>query len=156
VVMGVPVDIDPLEAILQSIRIAAGEVQYCTWMIEKLGAGDVVVHPVSVLRRPLNEGKDGEDPNIDVEERRSGPLDLNIWIKARQQATDRLVKYAKTAVDSGIAERLVRIEESQAAIIAKAVRGILEDLGMSDDPKALTAVRRHLTAIDSTAVEVEE
>lgn len=47
------------------------------------------------------------------------------------QERDRVVRYAKTAHDMGIAEREVRLAESQGQLLATVVRNILGDLDLS-------------------------
>jgi hypothetical protein len=141
--MGQPLDIEPHEAILECIRIAAGEVKYASDQIAELEEGEAV-GPVQT-RRPLKEEKGAENPNRYVTE--FGPPALHVWIKVRHEAMDRLAKYAKAALDAGIAERQVRVAESQALLMAEAVRGILEDLGVADHPKAPKIVRQHLERV---------
>jgi hypothetical protein len=144
---GYQIDIDPHEALLLCIRLAAGEVQAATEQVEKLEEGEILVHPWEELERPLKEEKGGENPGIRVTETRKLKLQLNTWVEVRQQATDRLVRYSAAAVKAGLEERLVRVAEIQGQLMASAVRGILEDLGVADHPDAPKVVRRHLTAI---------
>lgn len=46
---------------------------------------------------------------------------------------DRCARFAKLALDAGIAERQVRIAESQGALLASAMRYLLRELGLTDD-----------------------
>jgi hypothetical protein len=154
--MGYPVDINPLEALLGCIRVSYGEVAYCTAQIAKLEESDLLVQSKSTHVRPLNLGKDGEDPSIEVTETTTqNEAKLHVWIRVRHDAMERSAKFSKMAIDAGIAERLVNLEERQAELLVSAVRGILTDLGVADDPRALPIVRKHLAAIDTTAEEVD-
>lgn len=67
---------------------------------------------------------------------------------------DRLARLCKLALDAGIAERQVRIAESQGALVAGVVRSILGDLGLTADQWALvgTVVPRRMREL-STVVE---
>lgn len=150
-VMGRPIDIDPHEAILECIRIAAGEVKYASDQIAELEEAEAV-GPVQT-QRPLKEEKGAENPEHYVTE--YGPPALHIWIKVRHEAMDRLAKYAKAAIEAGIAERLVQLAEKQAELMAEAVRGILEDLGVADRPDAPKIVRRHLERVAKLGPGVE-
>lgn len=147
VAMGIPLDVDPHEAILECIRISAGEVQYASDRIAEL-RHDEVVGPV-VTTRPLKEEKGAESMHHRVEEH--GPPALNIWIEVRRRAMRDLVDFSKVAIAAGIAERVVRVAEQQAHQLARAVDGILTDLGVRDHPEAPSIVRKHLTLIAGLA-----
>ena len=146
--MGQPLPVDPGDALLQCIQIAAGEVQYASLRIAELDDDQAVVEQRQVKTRPLSEGKDGEDPHTIVEEvTTSTTAELHIWIRVRQQAMDRLVNYSSVAIKAGLEERRVKIAEQTGQLIAQAVRGILEDLGVANHPDAPSVVRRRLTLV---------
>jgi hypothetical protein len=146
-VMGTPVDIAPHDALLECIRIAAGEVAYASERIAELDPDDAVGNVVIRTSRPLKTPGGGENVDEVVEETRTEAPALNIWIQVRRQAMDRLVQYSATALRAGVEERLVRVAEQQGQLIAEAVRGILEELGVADRPEVPTVVRKHLTLI---------
>ena len=138
VVMGQPLEADPHEAILECIRIAAGEVRYASQQIEELEPGEEV-GPVTTTR-PLKEEKGAEDPDHYVAE--FGPPALHIWIKVRHEAMDRLVNYSKIAIACGIAERQVRLAEAHAQELAERMRRFALALGYEPaDPKVRQALR---------------
>ena len=147
VVMGVPTDIEPHEAILKCILISHGEVIYASERIAELAPEDAV-GPV-VTTRPLKEEKGAESYTVRVEEH--GPPAVHIWIEVRRRAMRDLVDFSKAAIAAGIAERTVRIAEQQAQLMATAVRGILTDLGVADRPDAPAVVRRPLTLLAGAA-----
>jgi len=66
---------------------------------------------------------------------------------------DRCVRFAKTAHDMGIAEREVRLAEQQGAILAGAIKQILERLELTDAQRELvpTVVPAVLRAIQAGA-----
>lgn len=145
-VMGVPTDVDPIEAILKCIRISHGEVVYASERIAELDP-EHAVGPV-ITTRPLKlEG--GESAVQRAEEH--GPPAVHIWIEVRRRAMRDLVDFSKAAIAAGIAERQVRVAEGQAVLMATAVRGILSDLGVGDHPNAPAVVRRHLTLLAGVA-----
>lgn len=147
-VMGRPLDIAPGEALLQCIRIAAGEVQYASDRIAELDVDDAIVGQRTVKTRPLSEGKDGESPTQTVEEVTvTTAADLHIWIHVRRQALDRLVNYSAVALKAGVEERRVKIAEQTGQLIANVIRGVLTDLGVADHPEAPNVVRRHLQLV---------
>lgn len=144
-VMGVPVDVTPHDALLECIRIAAGEVSYASERIAALDMEDAV-GPV-ITTRPLKEEK-GAESSIERAEEHGAPA-LHIWIQVRRQAMDRLVTYSATAIKAGLEERLVRVAEQQGQLLAQAVRGILEELGVADRPEVPSVVRKHLTMVST-------
>lgn len=153
VVMGRPLDIDPHEAILECIRISAGEVQYASERIAELEEADAVGAIVTTHERPLKYEKGEESATETVTEIFHGQPAAHIWIEVRHQAMDRLAKYSKTALDAGVDERRVRIAEAQAMMLAAAIRGILEDLGVADNPEAPAIMRKHLTTLTAGSVD---
>lgn len=54
--------------------------------------------------------------------------------------TDRLARLCKTAIDAGIAERTVRIAESQGALIAGVLQRVLDALELTPAQRELVAV----------------
>jgi hypothetical protein len=142
-VMGGPLDMEPHEALLECIRIAAGEVRYASERIAELEESDAVGPVVST--RPLKYEKGAESISERVFE--EGAPAVHIWIEVRHRAMDRLVNYSKIAIAAGIEERRVRIAEQQGNLLAQAIRGILEELGVANRPEVPTIVRRHLTLV---------
>lgn len=158
VVMGAPVDIDPFAALLWTVRIAAGEVAYCNTMVATIMQSDAVARPVTIKRRPLSEGKDGEDPHTYVEEVTEHSPQLHLWIQTRRDALDRLAKFSKLAVDAGVAERQIQLAERYGEMIGRAIGNILDGLKLTkgQQQRAPELVRTHLAAIEGSATPVNE
>lgn len=151
VVMGAPLEnLTPEVALLECIRIAGGEVAYASERIAELQPEEAV-GPV-ITTRPLKWEKGAESPDERVEEH--GPPALHIWIEVRARAMDRLVNYSQVAIKAGLEERRVRVAEAQGHLMAEAVKGILVDLGVADDPRAPEVVRRHLMRMSSAGREL--
>lgn len=145
VVMGIPTDLEPHEALLECIRISAGEVRYASDRIAELDS-DQATGPV-VSTRPLKYEKGAESETQRVQEH--GPPALHIWIAVRHKAMDRLVDYSRIAIAAGIAERHVKLAEGQAQQLAEAMRRLAQALGYDPaDPKVREAMRGSLTVID--------
>jgi hypothetical protein len=145
-IMGREIDLTPAEGLLLCVRIAAGEVGYCTQRIGDLVEGQEYEQTkrektVTYISKQ-GEAAGGVIETEDVEERQ-----LNVWIRMRQSCTDRLAKYAKMALDAGVAERQVRLAEQQGAMIAEILRAVLTDLKVDlSAPDTRAVVRRHLMA----------
>ncbi len=149
--MGVPLDIEPHDAILQCIKIAAGEVQYASEQIAKLDPDEAVGAVVTTLRRPMKLEKGADADTAMVEEITHSAPALHIWIQARRQAMDRLVQYSAAAIKAGIEERRVKLAESQGQLLIQVIRGVLTELGLANDPRAPAVVRRQLTLVAGQA-----
>lgn len=145
VVMGAPLDIPPHEAILECIRIAAGEVRYASDRIAELEPHQAAGPVVATHERPMKLEKGGEEPGTTIEEiRREAPA-LHIWIVARREAMDRLVNYSAAALKAGIQQRLVEIAEGQAQALAEAYREFARRLGHDpSEPKVREAMGESL------------
>lgn len=143
-VMGDPLPIEPHEAILQCIAIAAGEVRYASGRIAELDLEDAVGNVVTTTTRPLKQMGGAENPDrLVVESKHEAPA-LHVWITTRRVAMDRLVQYSATALKAGVEERRVRVAENVGLALADAIRGVLEDLGVAGDPRAPAVMRKHL------------
>lgn len=145
--MGIPLDIEPHNAILECIRIAAGEVQYASERIAELDPEEAVGAVVTTLVRPrkLEKGEDAAEQT--VEEITHAAPALHILIQARRQAMDRLVQYSATAIKAGIEERRVKLAESQGQLLVQVIRGVLQEMGVLDRPEVPGIVRRQLTLV---------
>jgi hypothetical protein len=121
-VMGLPVDIEPHEALLQCVRIAAGEVAYCNSRIGALSHEEAVGHPIKTAER-IGEGL--SESYVEIMEETP---ELNIWIRARHNATERLAKFSRMALDAGVNERRVRIAEGMAQLLAPVLKSIFDQL----------------------------
>jgi hypothetical protein len=128
IVMGMPIDIDPLEGLLQCIRITAGEVVYCSTRILALSEDEAMVQSKEVIRRRGAMGG--------TETRTSSDRTLNAWVMARQNAVDHLARYCKMAIDCGIAERQVRVAESMGEAIGGFINAVLSDLNLNAAQRA--------------------
>jgi hypothetical protein len=122
-IMGEALDIEPHEALITCVRIAAGEVAYCSVQI----AG---------LEKATESTMFGEQ--------------LNIWIKTRQVAMATLAKYSKMALDAGVAERQVQLAERYGEMLATLISGILGDLELTKKQQkvAPVIVTKHLQLLE--------
>lgn len=127
-VMGMPVQMDPAEALSQCIAIAAGEVAYFTHRIRTLTHDDVVVRSRS-SKREYGEGEKGYKDVRTVEV--SSEESLHVLITERQRAVDRLARLSKMALDAGVAERQVALAERQGELFAAAIRQVMEAVGLT-------------------------
>lgn len=143
-VMGTAIDVDPMEALLWCVRITAGEVAYATQKVHELTEEDVIVNPQQTVER------EGGGPQVASEEVTTMPDELNLWIKVRHQATERLAKFSKMALDAGVAERSVRLAEGAGDQLATAISSILVGLQLTHEQemRAPALVRQALETLE--------
>jgi hypothetical protein len=73
--------------------------------------------------------------------------EAHIWVRLHQEERVHFTRVAKTCVECGIAERQIKLAEEQGRLIATAIRGILDELGVADQPEVPGIVRRHLSLV---------
>lgn len=120
---------DPHDALLFTVRLAAGAVAYLRQRIEELEDREV-----------------GELTKADIA--------LSAMYSEMYGAErDRLAKSAKLAIDAGIDERRIQLEEEQGELIARTVQAILADLNLTAEQKreAPSIARKHLTLLASAS-----
>lgn len=114
-------DINPYIALLEEVRRSAGHVQWLNWKVESAPTDDDLL-------------------NTHVG-----------WLKLYIKEREHLVKVCETAVRLGLEERVVRMEERKAELMARAFIAALEELGLPAEymERAPAALRRQLLAIEA-------
>lgn len=100
------VDVTPHEALIFMVRRSAGMVSWLEAKMQTLGEESMVYVDQAQQQRP------------------------NAWLKLLNEERDRLVRYAKTAADAGVAERAIQLAEQQGAMVATLVQSVLDQLGL--------------------------
>jgi hypothetical protein len=78
-------------------------------------------------------------------------IQMHPFLREYNDALERRAKFAKMAMDAGVAERQVQLAEQQAVMLAGAVRSILTELGVPLDRKVVAVVQRNLRALAAKA-----
>lgn len=127
--MGAPKEINPVEALTWCIHITAGEIEWFSERIAELDKEDWFEQ--SILGKQMN-----------------------IMVRERDNAIVRLARFSKDAISLGIAERRVRIAEQYGAALARLLKGILDDLELSEvqRQRAPAIVRKHLILLEGRQV----
>jgi hypothetical protein len=130
---GLPVEITPEKAILDEIHRTAGHVAWLEERIRELDA-DQLIWGVT------KEKDGGEDRGTTFE---AVP---HAFLKLYQQERSHLAKVCSDAIRAGLEARQVKLAEEQGAMVAQAVRAILNDLKLTAEQRALvsTIVPQHL------------
>lgn len=134
------------EALLDEVQWTAGHVAWLRERVQEI--------------EEYSSNSDGENPLVwGVTRRKEGGEDRgvteeaapSIWLKLYQQERTHLVKVCAEAIKAGIEERRVRLAEQQGALVAQAIRAILDDLHLTPDQTARVSevVPRHLRALAS-------
>lgn len=125
--LGTPIEINPLDALLWCIKIRAGEVKWLSDRMAELEKKDWI-----------------EDTMVGKQ--------FHLFARERQHAMADLARYSQMAISLGIADRAVKLAETYAELLAGFVQGMLKEFWPHLDAKgraeAPAIVRRHLIALD--------
>lgn len=124
-------DIHPAEALLELVHYQAGIVTYWRSRVEDVTEDDLVWGTTQ-----HREGEGPEGP-IDVTTKEAAP---HVAYKLLVEAQDKLAAYAAAALKAGVDERRVRLAESQGALVAQVIRGILDALNLTPEQLELVPV----------------
>lgn len=160
VTYGLPVDVSPTEALLEEVRWTAGHVRWLRDRVQELEQAQLVWGTVKTKTEAAGGlgitfgGRDADDEDqiglIDVGSvpasevtQAAGP---NVWLDLYDRERKHLVGVCTAALKAGVQERAIRLAESQGALVAQAIRAILDDLGLSAEQAARVGevVPRHL------------
>lgn len=150
-------DLNPWEALLKAVRIAAGKSAYCEWVLAQ-AKSDLEIEGRVIVRESSGEGDDGV-ARLLVHPDTGEPLgvgayrDLSFWVAKSELWHERLVRTAKAAVDAGVAAWQVRQVQEHAEVVARVLNGTLEALrGELTDELELrirAELRRQLLDVDA-------
>lgn len=164
---GVP-SIDPGLAVLASLHMSWLRVHLYARLLEEQVENDASgahwAHPENLTDgaaddQPSPDGVRGLIGHTYAADKQAGIFASGEAVRAlvalEAQERDRAVKFAKVAHDMGIAEREVRLAESQGQLMAAVIRNVLGDLGLTPEQQALApaAVQRHLR--EAAMAEIE-
>lgn len=127
--LGLHVDADPLDVLLDQVREAAGNVAAYRLAITGLG---IHVGPDGVATEPVDH------------ERGYVPPDVHILVKLYDQERDRLTRYARMCIDAGVSERKVRVAEQQAGTLARLFGETLDELAQHMQPDVVQQAKQIL------------
>lgn len=146
----------PIEHLLDSLYRAAAEVEVFGQMVADLdNAGEVQAGEEPGTMRGWARWTTEIDPVTERPRRvvdmdplmvrgADGTVHLHPFVKEYNDALERRAKFAKLAMDAGVAERQVQLAESQAALIAGVIRSILTELDVPQDRETIRVVQTHL------------
>lgn len=153
--LGARLDIHPATALIDLVQWTAGEVAYWREVVVELEqAEDEDGNPGGhrALTWGVTKVKDGGDDRGTTTA--AGP---HVAYTMLERSSDRLAAYAAAALRAGVDERRVQLAERQGALVADAIRGVLNALDLSEAQWALvpTVVPQMLRTITGTTVPKE-
>ncbi|HEX7132935.1 MAG TPA: hypothetical protein VF228_10180, partial [Iamia sp.] len=119
VTLGLPLEIDPHSALLGEVHRAAGVVAWLTLQVQELSPADVVWGTTKET-----EGYGG--PNGSEFSSTEKAAAVSLWVKLLGEWSDRLARVAKAAIDAGVSERLVKLEERKGEMIAQLLADVID------------------------------
>ena len=128
--LGVPIETSPQQALLDEVHRAAGMVAYYGQKVRELADDDAkkLVHGITKV-----ETREGFQAGIT----KAAEPAVNVWLKLWNEERDRLTAVSVAAMRAGIEERRVLLAEQQGAMIAGAIRRILDRLNLTPDQRVL-------------------
>ena len=132
--LGIPIEVSPVEAILNAVYESAGNVEFYRSLVAQLP-----VHPeddeiVGVNDKGSPIYKRGEagiyGRTYHVSGIPTGEAKKNILVQMYDEERDRLAKYVHEAVTLGIEERRVQLEENRAVEVFRAVTLAFAAMGL--------------------------
>lgn len=153
---GLPVDVSPTDALLEEVRWTAGHVRWLRDRVQELEQSQLVWGTTRTETEVGGSLQIDLDAAGDVEGVRSAPSNKivqtagpSIWLDLYDRERKHLVGVCTAALKAGVEERRVRLAEQQGELVARAIRAILADLGLSAEQQGLVAevVPRHLRAL---------
>jgi hypothetical protein len=145
-VLGQIADVEPQDALLYCVRRAAGDVAWYEAKIAALEEEEAIGPPTTTLTTAeKNAGKEKVAKHT-----REAPAEVHIWVRLRDQALERLARFAKMAIDAGIDERRVRSAERMGDLVAALLETVFESLDVKPAERA-----KVLPIVQSRMLELE-
>jgi hypothetical protein len=130
---GLPVDANPTEALMAEVRFTLGHVSWLRAVVASLD-------PDEVVWGPAQETDFGTDEKQRTEVvRRAAP---NIWVQLYMAERKHLVEVCGTAIKAGLDERVVKLREAEAELIANVFRKLIADPELALTPDQREVARR--------------
>lgn len=124
-------DVTPWEALLKSVRLAAGR---SAWVDEQLRIA---------VKESTTGPNDGEEPAVDPR--------IRFWLPESRKERTLLARFAKAAIDAGVAERQIRNAELEGQIIAQVIGRVIDRLELDAEKRvhAFDIAHHELAALES-------
>lgn len=115
--LGLPVDIDPAQALKDEIAVTYGHVQWLRAKVQELTPEDLV------WGKDKHEDGVGPQGVVDVTTEKAGP---SVWYSMYLTEREHLVKVTTAALRAGIQERQIKLAEEQGQLVFVVIRRIMD------------------------------
>lgn len=139
VTYGVPIEIDPADALLNEVQRTYGHVWY---LLAKVQEQD----PDALVWGLATETDKGatEFPGVD----RTYAAKPNAWLELYERERQRLVAVCTAALKAGVEERRVRLAEAQQQQTAEFMRRVVAAFGIPDTPETWKTIRAQWEVVE--------
>lgn len=141
--LGGSLDVDPHEVLLAQVQEAAANVAVLRVYVAELGVEVASDGAIALPEQVIEWEKSGTHV----------PARVHVLVGLYNEERDRLGKYAKLAIDAGVAERQVRVAETQAerlgAAFGRALDAAAEHITTEGREALRRALARELRALSS-------
>lgn len=139
VTYGLPVEIDPAEALLDEVNRTYGHV---LWLLDKVQITD----PDALIwgLESETDKRATEFPGVD----RTYSAKANVWLDLYREERDHLRRVTTDALRAGVEERRVRLAERRGEELARWMKALAQAWGVPDTPETWKAARAHLQLVD--------
>jgi hypothetical protein len=162
---GTELDINPWDALLKAVRIAAGKVAYIEWVLSRaqsdLELEGRAVRVDSTDRETGGRGRSSDAVALLLHPDTGEPLgvgeyrDLSWWVQKGELWHDRMARTAKMAIDAGVAVWQVQQIEQQAQVLARVLNAVIDGVEGVVSEETVAEMRR-LMRNELLQIEVEE
>ena len=140
--LGEPITVDPITAILDRIHAKAAEVAWYRQQIDQLTTDRDLVWGTTKTKGTSN-ALGGSNEVIEE-------ATINLWLRLYHDAENQLVQFAKIALDAGVDERRVKLEERAATQLVTFANMIADRLGITDRTAYVQTVQSVLAEMTKT------
>lgn len=144
---------DPLEGLQMEILRSAAAVEVLGQMVSDLD--DLTVAQRRVVQKSEPQPTESNPGATAITERTvtAGDAQVHVVVRMWNEERERHARFCKLAIDAGLSERMVRVQERHAAVFANLISAALDDPDLGLDDTQRTAARkvfgRHLRALPS-------
>lgn len=124
---GLPLDVSPVEALLDEVRYTAGHVAWLRGKVRELEADDLVWGKTEEAEKGATEF-----PGTDI----TYAAKANVWLELYYRERKHLVDVTKAAISAGIEERRVQLAEAQGQLVAEIFRRVFARLDLTPEQSA--------------------
>lgn len=129
--MGLPVEINPHDALLEEVYRTAGHVRWLNQEIgkwrSKMDVGDI--GDVSGLPTEIDAGELSTEYPLTESQKE--------WFALYIKERDHLAKVSKLAIDAGVATRAIQLAEAQADRMVWVIEAFIKQVGLTDSQRRL-------------------